>query len=91
MHEEFRSIYTDALYELTLAEAYLFDYNYSIDAIRDLMYQVSFYTANDTGKYMNAKDLPVSWNSPKAYNLTKDDQMNFFKVRSEVIREAIGQ
>ena len=90
MFDEFRSIYTDALHELTLDYACLFDCSYSVDAVKGLMYQVSFYTQNDTGKHMHANDQPASWSSPKSYNLTHDNEMNYFKARSETIRKAIG-
>ena len=88
--EEFRDIYTEALRELILPEAYLFDYGYSLNTIKDFMYQVSFYTANDTGKLMSAKDRPSGWNSFD-YNLTQDNDRNFFKVRSKAIKAAIGE
>lgn len=89
--EEFNEIYTDALYELTLPEAHLFNSTENIYIIQDLMGKVSYYTKNDTGLCMKAQDRPVEWSSQKRYNLTKDDENNFFRVRSERIRAMIGQ
>lgn len=90
-YEEFYDIYTDALYELTLPEAYLFNTENNMYEIQSLMDRISFYTRNDTGLCMKAQDIPVAWSSQKRYNLTKDDENNFFRSRSERIMDIIGQ
>jgi hypothetical protein len=84
-HEEFREIYTNPLYELTLPEAYMFNNEDNTYIIRDLMYQVRDYTKNDTGVSMNPTDSPAPWSTNRKYNLTLENQYNFFKVRSETI------
>lgn len=84
-YEEFREVYTEALYELTLPEAYLFNNADNIYIIRDLMYQVSDYTKNDTGTCMKPTDATAVWSTNKKYNLTQENEYNFFQVRSESI------
>lgn len=88
-YEEFREVYTEALYELTLPEAYLFNNADNIYIIRDLMYQVRDYTKNDTGTCMKPTDATAAWSTNKRYNLTQENEYNFFQVRSESIISVI--
>lgn len=82
---EYREIYREALMTLILPEAYLFQHEVSSAIISDLMYQVSFYTKNDTGINMSAKDRTANWSNTPRYTLTGEDN-NFFKIRCEAIR-----
>lgn len=82
---EYREIYREALMTLILPEAYLFQHETSSAIISDLMYRVSFYTKNDTGINMSAKDRTAHWSNTPQYTLIgKND--NFFKIRTEAIR-----
>ena len=85
-NKDFRQIYTNALYELTLPEAYLFNMEESRHVIKDLMNEAGRYTKNDTGLCMQPYDRTAQWSTNKKYNLTEMNEYNFFKVRSEAIQ-----
>lgn len=84
---EFKKMYTEALETLIMPEAYLFQHEISSAIISDLMYQVSFYTKNDTGLNMNAKDRTAGWSSHPEFKLADPaSNDNFFRIRSESIK-----
>lgn len=83
---EFRDIYRNALLELTLPEAYLFEPEISTAIVNDLMYQASFHASNDTGIGKGTKDKTAPWSNHPEYRISVPDANNFFTVRSEAIR-----
>ena len=91
-YPDFRQMYTEALESLISEDHGHFNKESGPHSIKSYMYRISFYTANDTGKMNSAKDMTAPWSNSYGYryNLTDpDSEYNFFKVRDEVIRQAI--
>jgi hypothetical protein len=83
---EFKTIYRNALLELTLPEAYLFEPEISTAIVSDFMYQASFHASSDTGIGKGTKDRTAPWSSHPEYRISVPEANNFFTVRSEIIR-----
>lgn len=84
-YPEFTEIYRNALMELILTEAYLFEPEISTAIVNELMYQASFHSSSDTGINKGTKDRPAQWSNHPEYRISSPDEANFFTVRSEAI------
>lgn len=83
---EYKEIFRNALMELVMPEAYLFELGISTAIVGDFMYQASFHSGTDTGINKGTKDRPAQWSSCQDYRISSADAGNFFEIRSETIR-----
>lgn len=83
---EYKEIFRNALMELVMPEAYLFEPGISTAIVGDFMYQASFHSGTDTGINKGTKDRPAQWSSCQDYRISSADAGNFFEIRSETIR-----
>lgn len=84
--DDLRQIYKDALDELTDPANALLDMDASVARIRDWQNSISQYVSNDTGEDMGIYDQPAGWGNHSEYRLTDTGSNNFFKVKTESIR-----
>lgn len=89
--DEFKKIYGQALEELIDPEKGLFDIDASMSRIDAWQKKISPYVSNDTGEDMSIYDKPASWGNHGEYRIMSRGADNFFTVKTESIRKALGK
>lgn len=84
--DDFRLTYRNALQELTDPTKDLFDMQSSVARIKLWQDNIAPYVSNDTGEDMEIQDRPASWGNHHEYRLMDTGSDNFFRVKSETIR-----
>lgn len=84
--DDFRQMYREAFLELADPANDLFHMNASVPRIKVWQDRIKPYVSNDTGEDMNIRDRPASWSNHPEYRLVDTGSTNWFRVKTEVIR-----
>lgn len=88
--EEFRTIYTGYLRELSDPTNPYTGVEPAMERIRLWQEALSPCTANDTGEDMEIKDRPASWGNHSEYRIATDGASNWFRVKCESLSKWIN-
>lgn len=84
--EPFRKMYREAFQELIDPANKLFDMETSIARITEWQNMIGPYVSNDTGEDMSIYDHPAHWSNRPNYRLMDPGANNFFRVKTEVLK-----
>ena len=84
--DDFRAMYRNALMELADPANGLLDMDASVARVKEWQNKISPYISNDTGEDMSIYDKPANWGNHGEYRLMDKGSNNFFKVKTETIR-----
>ena len=84
--DDFKEMYKNALMELADPANGLLDMDASVARIIQWQNLISPYVSNDTDEDMSIYDQPAYWGNHSEYRLMDKGNNNFFKVKTETIR-----